>query len=141
MSDPQTCGAPTESGGTCGVTFGLCDEPGCGRCWTHDPHRSEEREAANSRGGYRAARGPGTIAPGDVPPAPRTLQDAVVWAAWAARAAATGELDTGRANAAARLLKEFRQALERTEAKAELEELRRKLEELGADGPDLGAVS
>lgn len=140
MSERDVCGATTESGGTCEVTFGLCQEPGCGRCWTHDPHRKEERDAANSRGGYRAARGPGTVAPGDVPPAPQTLSDAVVWAAWAARAAATGELDTGRANAAARLLKEFRQALERTEAKQELEGLRRKLEELGDDAPDLEAV-
>lgn len=134
----ETCGHEREDGTGCGTSFGLCPE--CGRCFNHCAHRADERRAASEKGAYVAAKGPGALFPGEVPPAPESLEDAVVWAAWAARAAATGDLDTARANAAARLLKEFRQALERSEAREELEELRRKLEDLHGDSPDLEAL-
>lgn len=134
----EACGFEREDGTRCGTGFGLCD--GCGRCFNHCPHRAEERRKASEKGAYVAAHGPGALPPGEVPPAPETLADAVLWSAWAARAAATGELDTARANAAARLLKEFRQALERSEAKEELAELRAKLEELHGDTPELEAL-
>lgn len=141
MSDGsrEQCGHGREDATPCQSPIGLCDR--CGKCWTHCQHVSdEERTAARSRGGYAAAREDGTLPPGEVPPAPQTLTDAVRWSAWAARAAVIGELNTARANSAAKLLKEFRQALERTEAKAELEELREALEELRGEEPELEAV-
>lgn len=139
--DDQTCGARKDDGGNCGTYFGLCSE--CGRCFAHCEHREDRMARARSRGGYAATKGSGTLPPGEVPPPPETLEDAVLWAAWASHAVATGELGTTRANAAARLLKEFRQALERHESAEKLEEIRRRVEELGDDGdaPDLEALS
>lgn len=130
----EVCGAEKDGGGTCSTTFGLCD---ChGECFAHSPCREEERQKARSRGGHATAAGEGSVPPGDVPPAPQTLGDAVRWAAWASRAVVAGDVDTARANAAARLLKEFRQALERSESREALEkveELRAKIESGDAD--------
>lgn len=135
----ETCGAPKkDTGEPCPSSIGLCEE--CARCLAHCEHRQDTLKRGQRLGGHVSAKGAGTVPGGEVPPAPQTLQDAVVWAAWAARAAATGELDTARANSAARLLKEFRQALERSEAQAELEELREKIEELNGDEPELEAL-
>lgn len=139
VTDSERCGAPKNDGQPCGVTFGLCE---ChGRCFTHAPCREAERDAARRRGADRTNRPDGSLPPGEVPPPPENLRDAVVWAAWASHAVATGDLDTARANSTARLLKEFRNALERGEARAGFEETRRKLEELHGDGPDLEAAS
>lgn len=43
------CGHEKSDGGTCEAGFGLC--PDCGKCWSHCPHREEERQEARKRGG------------------------------------------------------------------------------------------
>lgn len=139
MSDDEVCGAVKKAGdGTCPIDFGLCAE--CGLCFTHCEHREEERKAATHRGGRTTAlkRGNGdrSVPLDQAPDPPETLGDAVRWASWASLQVATGGIDTSRANAVARLLKEFRQALEKSESRQALEkidELRERIEGGDAD--------
>lgn len=144
MSDRPTCDYVKDDGEGCGVTGGLHEYEGELRCLWHDPRREEKARAARARGARRSneKQRSGKPDPDEVPPPPETLEDALAWSAWAAWAAATGRLDTARANAAARHLKEFRQALERHESAEKLEEIRERVEELTgeAGGPDLEAL-
>lgn len=134
----RTCRGTTADGDPCGSP--VVDEDGW--CPAHGPDGDERmREIARKGGEATARKHRGGVDPEDVPEAPETIEDAVVWAAWAARAAATGELSTSRANAAAKLLREFRQALERREAAEQLEEIRRQIEEAAGGGDvDLDVV-
>lgn len=136
MSDtPKTCARIKDNGERCGQRLG----PDFDLCLWHDPDRKEEREKVRKRAGSIGGRSRnGRALPPDETPGPlETLQDAVRWAAWAARAVATGDLDTSRGNTVAKLLKEFRAALEKSESREKLEEIRRRVEEL--TGRDVGA--
>lgn len=138
MTDAERCGHPKDDGAACGTAFGLC--PDCGWCFTHCEHREEARTAARRKGAERTNRPDGALLPEEMPPPLKSLEDAAVWAAWASYVVATGTMDPTRGNTVARLLKEFRTASERVEAKADYEETRRKLEERYGDGPDLEAL-
>lgn len=139
MTDMSSCGAPKGDGEPCGVAFGLCS---ChGKCFTHAPCREEERAAARQRGGFAAARANGTLRPGEVPPPPETMQDVVLWYAWAIHGVVTGDLDVSRGNTLKGLLKGLRNALEAMESREKLEEIRREIvEAAGEDVPDLEAL-
>lgn len=144
-SETKRCAYVKDDGERCRMENQLAEYEGELRCIWHDPHREEEAQAARKRGARTRAeqqRRNGKPDPDEVPPPPETLEDGVTWSAWAAWAAATGRLNTARANAAARLLKEFRQALEKSESRAKLEEIRARVEELTGDGdaPDLEAL-
>lgn len=134
----RRCKETKDDGTPCGAPPEFVD-PETGLCWTHsEGGREKAREAARKGGEATARKLRGAdLDPEEVPEAPETLADAVVWAAWAARAAATGKLSTSRANAAAKLLREFRQALERHEAAEQLEEIRRQIEEAAGGGEDV----
>lgn len=73
VSDKEACGAPTATtNGSCRTAFGLCPE--CGRCYANCSHRTEDRKAAQRKGGAtraRQLRGPdATAAPADAPTSP-----------------------------------------------------------------------
>lgn len=139
MSDEsERCEHVKDDGERCRVTNSV--NPDTGLCYFHDPERREELQRARSKGGHataaKRADDDRAVPTHDAPDPPETLEDAVEWAAWASVQVATGRLDTSRANAVARLLKEFRQALERSESREALErieELRERVEGGDAD--------
>lgn len=109
---------------------------GSGLCAMHAPHLAEKMRRARTRGGRAAGprRRPAeriqVALPEEAPPPPQTLEDAVRWASWATHAVTTGRIHPKVAGEVARLLKEFRAALEKRAIEGELDELRAKLETL-----------
>lgn len=127
--EPRCVGIRAD-GARCESVFGL--NPTTGLCLTHDPERAELIADARSRGGLRTAE----LRRPDIPPAPRTLEEARDCAAWVAQAAAEGRLEPEAARVYVAALREFRTAYEKTEGdrrlREEMAEIRRRLRELKA---------
>lgn len=135
MTERERCGHPKSEGGDPCQSWPACDD--CDRCWIHCPHVEEERAHARKKGGVNSRKtdNEDQVVPfGDAPEPPETLDDAVRWASWAAMQVAVGGLDTSRANSVARLLKEFRQALEKSESREALEKIEAMRERLEGGG-------
>jgi len=135
MSDEKRCAGTTKDGSRCGQKVGK----NYTYCIFHDPERKDELQEMRKRAGAVAGRSRKgrAVPPDETPPPPESLADSLVWAAWAARAVATGDLDTSRGNSIARLLSEFRKALEKHESAEKLEEIRRAVKEVTGEEPDL----
>jgi hypothetical protein len=94
------------------VTFGLSPDL---RCLFHDPARADKVRAMRVNGGKaaRPARKSADAAPFEVPPAPKTFDDAVEYASWLTNAVASGKVDPKQAHEAIVALNSFRTALDK----------------------------
>lgn len=131
MTERPHCLGLKSSGDPCGSTFGLSP---AGLCFNHDPDRREISRETKAAGGRaagaakRAARTPGgRVAPEDVPPPPKNLEDAVRYFAWITHAVATGRLDARTGHEAAYALNGFKAAAEKRDLEREIAELRKEL--------------
>jgi len=136
MADGR-CGAEKKDGTPCPTDFGLCDD--CGYCWTHCPHREEERQRARKKGARTTAqkrrrKGRRIVDLEECPPAPESMEDAAAWAAWAMVAVTTGRIDARTSREISTAVTAFRKALEKAESRKELEELKEELRALAARG-------
>jgi len=81
--------------------------------------------ADRARGGRNTRIKPRTVDPADLPgPAPKTLEDVVVWASWATQAVATGQIDHRTSREIATMLAQLRGGIEKAHLERELRELR-----------------
>ena len=101
-------GGRTKAGQLCRTEIGLSASNGL--CLFHDPDRADEllqirrdgqRASVAARSRIRTAN------PHEAPAAPKTVEDAVEFASWAAWAVATGKIDARTAREAAYCLRAF----------------------------------
>lgn len=102
MSDEtqEKCGYPKDDGSRCQSSIGLCEEPGCGKCFAHCEHRAEERREAQQKGAASTnakKRGSG-LAPHELPPL-ESYEAAEEWLDTVGRAVGTGRLSAAEGNA------------------------------------------
>lgn len=127
----RTCGdagGRTRDGSPCRSTLGLSE---AGFCLVHDPLRAEEALAVRQAGGRASAvakRSKKAALPKDVPPAPRTLEDAVRWSSWAMHAVACGRIDGRVGHEIGYLVNAFKAAVEKRDLLTEIEHLRAELD-------------
>jgi hypothetical protein len=123
-----TCKATTPEGAPCRQTTSVSPETGL--CIWHDEARREEANAARERGREKRRRPEArTVTPDVAPATPRTLEDAVTYAAWAVTAVTTGVIDARTAREISTLLTTFRMGLEKRDLLRQITELRAKLTE------------
>ena len=134
MTQVRTCRGTKTNGDPCGSKLGLSLD---GLCLNHDPERQDAVLAIRVAGGQaagaakRAARAARAAnVPDDVPPAPKTLDDAVRYFAYITHAVATGKLDARSAHEAAYALNGFKAAVEKRDLEREIKGLRKQLEEM-----------
>lgn len=129
MTKGSICGHEKDDGQTCEADFGLC--PDCGKCWSHCPHRAEERQEARKRGGQATKRRYGATGLRDeeLPPL-ESPQAAERWLEIVGRAVGTGRLAYQDGKAVVMAVKEFLRAHERGAMEEELQELREQVAEL-----------
>lgn len=126
-----TCRGTTKGGTPCRWANNLSED---GLCAAHDPARQEESRAIRVAGGKsggrrsRAARNAAQEkAPLNVPPAPKTLDDATRYFAWIVNAVATGALDARSGHECAYALNGFKAAAEKRDLEREIQQLREEL--------------
>src|SRR5262245_19018245 len=109
-----------------------------GYCWAHDPGLAEARAAGRRQGG-RTRSTPAAVLPADAPDLPvRTVADVVALLGTTINETRRGELDPKVANAVGYLTSVLLRALQDSDLAAQLDELRRELEELKNDEGHLG---
>lgn len=126
---PRVCSAANKDGTPCRVTFGLSPD---GLCFSHDPLRAVEHAASQTARGRASAerkRERRASLPAGMPRAPKTLDDAVRWSAWAMHATATGIIDARTGHEVGYLANAFRGALEKRDLLRQIEQLRAELAE------------
>lgn len=130
MSEKRICG---DSGGVrvdgepCRSTLNL---GATGLCLSHDPARIQEARAMRAKGGVATGiskRLAKAANPKDVPRAPKTLEDAVVWSSWAMHSVAVGEIDARTGHEIGYLVNAFKAAVEKRDLLREIEALRAEL--------------
>lgn len=125
-----TCNATTKAGTPCRGTLNISATSG--KCLMHDDERMAERAAMRTAGGNasKVAKMKAKAAnPANVPEAPRTLDDAVKFAAWLTHAVVVGELDARTAHESAYSLNCFKAAVEKRDLQKEIASLRSELAE------------
>ncbi len=134
MTDNR-CRGFRKDGQPCASTLGLSP---AGYCLNHDVERVEaarEVHAAGGRATGAAKRAARVTLPPDVPPVPKTLDDAVRYFAWLTNAIVTGRLDARSGHEAAFSLKGFQSAAEKRDLQREIQKLRAELAAARRDTP------
>lgn len=126
----ERCGYEKDDGEQCRSHIGLCEEPDCGRCIAHCPHREETAQEARSQGGKATARKqkPDGLRRDELPPL-ESPQDAEAWCDAVGRAVVTGRVGHNEANAALRAVREWRESHESGQVSERLEALMNALAE------------
>lgn len=136
-------GGVTKAGAPCSVAMNL--SPTNGLCVMHDPERATDAaamRAAGQRANGAANRRAKAADPDTVPPAPKTLEDAVFLAAWITRAVLIGDIDVRVAEAATKAVRQFQLGEEKRAMEAEIKHLRAELAaaQKGVARPVLGVT-
>lgn len=96
----------------------------------HDQARADKALAVRQAGGRAAGvarRLVKAARPEDLPPAPRTLEDAVRWSSWAMHAVACGRIDARTGHEVGYLVNAFKAAVEKRDLLREIDLLREEL--------------
>ena len=130
---PARCRGTKAGGEPCRWSAGLSPE---GFCHNHDPSRRAAAQAIRAEGGRaagaaRRARRDAKRAsiPDDVPPEPRSLDDAFRFAAWLTHAIATGRLDARTGHESGYCLQRFQSIAEKRDLERQIKQLRAELAE------------
>lgn len=122
MSQYEQCQHVKDDGSQCGTAFGLSD---AGLCFGHDPEREAERKAAKRAGAAavqaKAQKQKG-LDPDELPPLD-SHEAAETWADTIGRAAASGRIGSGAANAGLRAVKLWVEAHDAGQVSERLEAL------------------
>ena len=121
----RRCKGVTAKGDRCAHTHDLSEDDFC--LW-HDPGRTEERRALQSRGGRK--RSTDLALTEEAPPPPQTLDDCVTWSSWIAHAVATGQISYSAGRIAVQAIAELRRSLEKRDLEREAADLRRQVKKL-----------
>ena len=92
-------------------------------------------QRAGQRASTAAKRKAKAAEPEGVPPAPKTLADAVRWSSWAMHAVATGRLDARSGHEIGYLVNAFMSSVDRRTLQRRVEELTAQLEAVGVARP------
>lgn len=126
----EQCQGTTPDGTRCSIRSQISDT---GLCVWHDPARKDEADELRKKG--QAARTPSrraevrTVDAKDTPGKLTDLDDLVRWAAWTAKAVATGKIDARTARETAYALTCFRGGLEKRDLARDLAKLRSDFDE------------
>ncbi len=129
FGDVRRCGdagGKTAAGLPCRSPLGLGEN---GLCLSHDPERkaaAREVRAAGGRAAGESKRASRPV-PNNVPPPPKTLDDAVKFASWLTHAVCVGTLDARSAHEAGYSLNVFKAAVEKRDLQREIAQLRAEL--------------
>jgi hypothetical protein len=126
------CKGITRGGERCRITNDLNAKTQL--CRNHDPTRADQMQALRSKGGViaRARQHRRNVARDLLPGELKTMDDAVVWAAWTAEMVSIGAIDVRTAREVSCALREFRAGLEKVELQRELEKLQAEVKRLRA---------
>ncbi len=123
-------GGTTKRGTPCLMFLELSETNGL--CLQHDPERTAQADAmrkagsAKMRSEWRRLQA-GEETPVQIPPAPKTLRDAVKLSSWITRATLDRTIDVRVSSAATRALRQFQMSVEKRALEQRIEELQERL--------------